>query len=407
MEPPSGFRQPRWETHVNGRIQERILSRATQFGARAAVLEALYVQITLHECRHGLSPDQPGPHPGRVRAHQHPPESFYDSSWSELDQVLLSQVFDTRFRVLQSCLHHLRGGFRQAARCALEARHHRTSGVEFFCLLPFMLLRRPIGQGRVEKSEFCRRFDMFNEEKGLVEEGVSEMARGVTHINPQNYPIWKKRTHAAQQKIQQGDVSRARHCLARAALAPGTEATLMEMQNKRPQVVSRELSEEVRAFVPDSPVALDRQTLLRSLKTAPRGSSPGQGGCTYEHIKTRLNGMRVEGYRWDAMLLSDTWRPDKSEIWETHHKHLFVGAGKYDNKHGVGIMLNKKWRQRILDTEYINERAITATIVANRQRIKLMSVYSSRSGYADHHVEKKYQTIEKHTTNCTKYIPIV
>ena len=32
----------------------------------------------------------------------------------------------------------------------------------------------------------------------------------------------------------------------------------------------------------------------------------------------------------------------KSENWVTHHKHIFMGAGKYDNKHGVGIMLNKK-----------------------------------------------------------------
>ena len=82
----------------------------------------------------------------------------------------------------------------------------------------------------------------------------------------------------------------------------------------------------------------------------------------------------LEGYRWDATLLSETWRRHKSEIWETHRKHIFMGAGKYDNKHGVGIMLNKKWRQRIINTEYINERAITATIVVNRQRIRLMSV---------------------------------
>ena len=52
-----------------------------------------------------------------------------------------------------------------------------------------------------------------------------------------------------------------------------------------------------------------------------------------------------------------------------------MGAGKYDNKYGVGIMLNKRWRKRIVDTEQINERAITTTIVVNRQRIKLMSVY--------------------------------
>ena len=87
----------------------------------------------------------------------------------------------------------------------------------------------------------------------------------------------------------------------------------------------------------------------------------------------------LEGYRWDAVLLCETWRHDKGEIWETHHKHIFMGAGKYDNKHGVGVLFNKKWKQRVIDTEYINERAISTTILVNRQRIKLMSVYFSHS----------------------------
>ena len=65
----------------------------------------------------------------------------------------------------------------------------------------------------------------------------------------------------------------------------------------------------------------------------------------------------LEHYRWDAVLLNETWRLAKSEIWETHHKHILMGAGKYDNKQGVGIMLNKKWRQKIIDTECISESA--------------------------------------------------
>ena len=108
------------------------------------------------------------------------------------------------------------------------------------------------------------------------------------------------------------------------------------------------------------------------------------------HSSERIEEMvcELEGYRWDAILLCETWRQEKSDIWETHHKHMFMGAGKHDYKHGVGIMLNKKWRQRIIDTECINERAITATIVINRQRVNLMSVFFSHSGYADHHIEK-------------------
>ena len=61
----------------------------------------------------------------------------------------------------------------------------------------------------------------------------------------------------------------------------------------------------------------------------------------------------------------------------------------------------------IIDTEYINERAITTTILVNRQHIKLMSVYFPHSKYADHHIEKMYKTIEKHMVHSNKYIPII
>ena len=95
------------------------------------------------------------------------------------------------------------------------------------------------------------------------------------------------------------------------------------------------------------------------------------------------------------------------EIWETHHNHIFMGAGKYENKHGVGIMLNRRWRKRIVDTDYINERAIKTMILVNRRRIDLMSVYFPHSKYADHHIEKMYKTIENHMPNNKKCIPII
>ena len=36
-----------------------------------------------------------------------------------------------------------------------------------------------------------------------------------------------------------------------------------------------------------------------------------------------------------------------------------------------------------------------------------MSVYFPHSGYADHHIEKMYKTIEKHTAHCKRYISFV
>ena len=96
----------------------------------------------------------------------------------------------------------------------------------------------------------------------------------------------ERRAEAAYQKVKLGEVSRARQCLTGAALAPGTDATFNMMQNRRPQEVIRALPEEVLRFEPDTPIGLNKKIFLDSLRSAPRGASPGPGGCTYEHLKS-------------------------------------------------------------------------------------------------------------------------
>ena len=77
-----------------------------------------------------------------------------------------------------------------------------------------------------------------------------------------------------------------------------------------------------------------------------------------------------------------------------------LGDSKEDTflveKHGVAILVNKKWRYRIVDTDHISERAISTT---NKQKYMQMSVCFYHSGYADHHVERLLKTIEKYTTS--------
>ena len=51
----------------------------------------------------------------------------------------------------------------------------------------------------------------------------------------------------------------------------------------------RELPEHVRAFTPETPLVVNKEILLKSLKSSPRGSSPGPGGCTYEHLKVLMD----------------------------------------------------------------------------------------------------------------------
>ena len=45
--------------------------------------------------------------------------------------------------------------------------------------------------------------------------------------------------------------------------------------------------------------------------------------------------------------------------------------------------------------------------MVNHQRNKLTSVYFHHSGYADHHIEQMYRTIEKHTNSSKESIQIV
>ena len=94
----------------------------------------------------------------------------------------------------------------------------------------------------------------------------------------------------------------------------------------------------------------------------------------------------------DAILISETWRQGK-EIWETQHGHIVVESGKFTNKHGVAILLNRRWRNQINWVQCACERVVAMSISVNKQPITLMSVYMPHNGYPDHQVEKKYKTI--------------
>ena len=64
----------------------------------------------------------------------------------------------------------------------------------------------------------------------------------------------------------------------------------------------------------------------------------------------------VEGCRCGAILISERWRASNAEIWETQQGHIFMESGNFE-KHGVGILVNKKWWKHMNWTDYISERA--------------------------------------------------
>ena len=100
----------------------------------------------------------------------------------------------------------------------------------------------------------------------------------------------------------------------------------------------------------------------------------------------------LQDISWDAILISETWRQNK-EIWETKQGHIMVESGKFSNKHGVAILLNRRWRKGINWIQCACERVVAMSISVNKHPFVLMSVYLPHSGYADYHVEKTYKTI--------------
>ena len=60
----------------------------------------------------------------------------------------------------------------------------------------------------------------------------------------------------------------------------------------------------------------------------------------------------------DASLISETWRASDASIWETQQGPIFMGSEKFENKHGVRVLVNEKWRKHQLDSLHQRMRHI-------------------------------------------------
>ena len=87
----------------------------------------------------------------------------------------------------------------------------------------------------------------------------------------------------------QGQVSRARQALTGGAVAPRTLATLEELRRKRSQNQVQPIPPDVMEFIPETPVELNARVFATSLRSAPRGSAAGPGGCTFELLRVLMS----------------------------------------------------------------------------------------------------------------------
>ena len=99
--------------------------------------------------------------------------------------------------------------------------------------------------------------------------------------------------------------------------------------------------------------------------------------------------------KWDAVLISETWRPAKSEKWRTTTGHLFAGSGGVDGSRGVAILLHSHWVTNESRFQAIDERICALDVDLGICKLRLTSVYFPHTGYGDLAVEKCYTTLSE------------
>ena len=122
-----------------------------------------------------------------------------------------------------------------------------------------MLLHRPRGTGSVGRDELAQRADEFasGHFRDLLEMASRHAAESWKWGRTQDDDTMERRGRAAQRRVESGQVSHARHELTGAALAPKTQATFDELQQKRPQEQVRQIPPEVMGYVPEQALMMD------------------------------------------------------------------------------------------------------------------------------------------------------
>ena len=276
-----------------------ILHEASATDARVSLLETVYVLLTIQFGREGVVPeviDVVAPRP-QVRTNS----EICAESWERLDEVDLDDLFLQKIPMLKTCPRFLRGRLRHCFGVALRERHRaklagdRVAEVrawKLFGMVPIMLLRRTKHSGTIGRDELAQRVEDFNRGRWtdfLPEVQQSDLRSGYTECVDDQV----RRGAAAMRRVQRGQVSRARHELTGAPLAPKTPETRAELQGRRPQVRQSLIPQEIVDYQPASPLQLDSNIFTKCLRKAPAGSSPGPGGCTNEMLKVCLDDIEI------------------------------------------------------------------------------------------------------------------
>ena len=102
----------------------------------------------------------------------------------------------------------------------------------------------------------------------------------------------------------------------------------------------------------------------------------------------------LELVHWDIVLINETWRPLKEEIW-TSSGHLFLGAGGTAHSSGVAILLHKRWVRGSKGFKRASERLCALDLNIVKRKLRFIVPYMPTAWHADALVKGMYTELSK------------
>ena len=95
--------------------------------------------------------------------------------------------------------------------------------------------------------------------------------------------------------------------------------------------------------------------------------------------------VEISDLEWDAILLNETWRDQPVEDFNIQGHRWFGsgGAAKKNEtgwKHGVGILLHRRWASAVTGTTAVNPRVIYVDLQVGAVRVRLICGYMPHGG---------------------------
>ena len=99
---------------------------------------------------------------------------------------------------------------------------------------------------------------------------------------------------------------------------------------------------------------------------------------------------------WDVILVQETWRNEREEDFIGSTGHRWIGFGGPGRKHGVGILVHRRWSSKVTQVKELQQqRAAAIDIDCGSRLLRLVSAYFPHAGRPDREVEALYAAIEE------------